>query len=252
MPSVKISTPLLPVNDDLAIGKIDSICSSLLITGKGCVGYVMDENNIYYVYQEPKPGKFPIALEDLVRSQLKHPPSRRQRYRISLAVASSFMQLLETPWMPPKARRADIVFTPDEQYYSPELVLEYSSLLQGNTPAAALKSGNGSPATTEFFGPMEFLGVLLLEFCFWSLLEAHPLRAIFPPGETEMEKLAFDLAAAQSWRSEVLEHSGLDYKKAVDWCFQGHKDISSASWRKDMFRNVVQPLEQCNKYLSGH
>ncbi|KAK8073418.1 hypothetical protein PG994_004317 [Apiospora phragmitis] len=99
---------------------------------------------------------------------------------------------------------------------------------------------------------MEFLGVFLLEFCFWSLLEAQPLRASFPTAKTGMEKLAFDLAAAQSWRTKILEHSGLDYKKAVDWCFQGHKYISSASWRKDMFRNVIQPLEQCYKYLSGH
>ncbi|KAK8102086.1 hypothetical protein PG984_015232 [Apiospora sp. TS-2023a] len=246
-------SPLAPIKDDLEIAKVASICSSLHPTDDGYVGYVMDETSMYYVYQEAKPGYYPIALEGLVRSQLGPPPTRRQRCRISLAVASSFMQLLETPWMPPNARRPEIVFVPDEQYYSPELVLEYASLLNGNTPAAASsKLGNGSPPTTQFFGPMESLGVLLLELCFWSLLEAHPLRAIFPTGETEMQKLAFDLAAAQSWRSEVLEHSGLDYKKAVDWCFQGHKDISSASWRKDMFRNVIQPLENCHRYLSGH
>ncbi|KAK8024506.1 hypothetical protein PG993_012572 [Apiospora rasikravindrae] len=197
-------------------------------------------------YQCSTPGNCPIALEDLLRSQSGQPPSFRQRCRISLAVASSFMQLLETPWMPPKTRRPEIVFAADEQYYSPELVLEYSTLLRGDTTIARSK-----PPTYEFFGPMEFLGVLLLEFCFWSLLEALPLRASFPTPNTEIEKLAFDLAAAQSWRTKVLEHSGLDYKKAIDWCFQGHKDISSASWRKDMFRNVIQPLEQCYKYLSG-
>ncbi|KAK7917788.1 hypothetical protein PG985_011396 [Apiospora marii] len=247
IPSVKISTPLVPAAGDMEIDKISTICASLHVFGKGCVGYIQDENSIYYVHQDPKPRKFAIALDDLVRSQLGQPPSRRQRCQISLAVASSFMQLLDTPWMPPNTH-PEIVFTPDDKYYNPELVLEYASLPRQNAPTVVPKPSNSPPPTSDFFGPMEFLGVLLLEFCFWSLLEAHPLRASFPKAKTEMEKLAFDLAAAQSWRTKVLEHSGLDYKKAVDWCFQGHKDISSASWRKDMFRNVIQPLEQCHNF----
>ncbi|KAK7989931.1 hypothetical protein PG989_010246 [Apiospora arundinis] len=248
-PIVKIS--MAPACDELEIKEVASVCSSLCdLDERGYVGYIEGDESRYYVSQESKARKFPIALEDLIRSQLGQPPSRRQRCRISLAVASSFMQLLETPWLPPRAHRPEIVFVQDDQYYNPELVLEYSSLLsKGTTTTGTLKPAS---ATSQFFGPMEFLGVLLLEFCFWSLLETNPLRASFPAAGTDMERLAFDLAAAQSWRNSVLEHSGLDYKKAVDWCFQGHKDISSTTWRKDMFRNVIQPLEHCYNYLSGH
>ena len=132
---------------------------------------------------------------------LKVVEAGRQRCRISLAVTSFFIQLLETPWMPANAQRPEIGFTPNEQFYTLELTLGYS-LIQEKQPPVATKTGK-QPGPT-LFGPMEPFNILLLEFCFWPLFESQPLRASFSLPKTEMEKLTYDLAAAYSWKTEVL------------------------------------------------
>ncbi|KAK8071331.1 hypothetical protein PG997_011534 [Apiospora hydei] len=143
IPSVKIAeTPIPPAIEAREISKISTICASIHANEKRYAGYVTDESSIYYIHQEPKPGNSPIALEGLLRSRSGQPPSFRQRCRISLAVASSFMQLLETPWMPHKAQRPEIVFAGDEEYYNPELVFKYSALLRGSYCKRPVKSSH--------------------------------------------------------------------------------------------------------------
>lgn len=159
------------------------------------------------------------------------------------------MKLIGTPWMSQDARRGDLLFSNDaDAGHSPQLALEYALLAQGLPQS----SKGGGSLNLEFFGPMEVLGIVLLELCFWSLLQSQKVRKSFPQGGTERVRRSYDLLAAKIWKAEVLCDSGLDYQQAVDWCFHGnHSNTSSPQWRREMFRKVIQPLENCHRYLGG-
>lgn len=59
-----------------------------------------------------------------------------------------------------------------------------------------------------------------------------------------------DLVAAHDWAHGVLDEAGPDYASAVDWCLVSRPIISPGEgWRKEFLQSVVQPLENCHKYL---
>lgn len=252
IPTIKISSTPTPAAVGFQIEEISSICSSLNTLGEGCIGYLLDKDqrHLYYVHRESTTNAFQdmsSTLKELIQNRTSEPPSRLQRVRMSLAIATSFIKLLDTPWMSQTVRGSDFVFSNDAGH-SPHLVLEYALLAQGSS-----QSNKGGHLNLPFFGPMVVLGITLLELCFWSLLEsqASPSLTEYETCNTEQGQRALDLATAITWRNKILDNTGPDYRDAVEWCFKGHPETSSTEWKRAMFQNVIQPLEKCNGYLSG-
>ncbi|OTA88375.1 hypothetical protein M434DRAFT_123914 [Hypoxylon sp. CO27-5] len=239
-----------------------SLCTSLDEVGDDCCGYLTEEDCRYYVYRvsQQQTNNFDsVTIDQILRKEVSPPPSRRQRYALSFILASSFLQLLNTPWLPESWSKSDIVFISDEKNPSvflldqPHLKRDFvvSRVSQDDqqplpSPATAINQNR----STKTFRSLELLGIVLLELCFGQLLEDQPCRKRWPSGDDEMQKYAFDFVAARQWNDEVNEEAGPDFDEAIRWCFEGHRNTPPENWRQEMLRHVVQPIERCHRYLS--
>ncbi|KAI0114256.1 hypothetical protein F4776DRAFT_330154 [Hypoxylon sp. NC0597] len=239
-----------------------SLCTSLDQVGDDCCGYLTEEDCRYYVYrvsQQQTENFDSVTIDQILRREVSPPPSRRQRYALSFILASSFLQLLNTPWLPESWRKSDIVFISDEKNPSvflldqPHLKRDF---MVSSTPQDDQQSPSSPPTTinqnrgAKTFRSLELLGIVLLELCFGQLLEDQPCRKRWPSGDDETQKYAFDFVAARQWNDEVNEEAGPDFDEAIRWCFEGHRNTPPENWRQEMLRHVVQPIERCHRYLS--
>ncbi|KAI0845026.1 hypothetical protein F5Y00DRAFT_273403 [Daldinia vernicosa] len=239
---------------------ISSLCESL-IKGTGSVcGYLSEDDNRYYVHKVSQQTYSFVTIDQILRRETSPLPSRRKRYELSFILASSFLQLVGTPWLPGSWKKSDIVFISNDKN-AHKIILNQPHLrrdFMGNVrsrddqnlhelPSAASTNGRSTKASRS----LELLGIILLELCFGQLLENQPHRKDdWPLGENDTQKDLFDVIAAQKWNDEVEEEAGNDFDQAIRWCLEGHHSTPPEKWRHEMLRRVVQPLEKCHKYLS--
>lgn len=182
-----------------------------------------------------------VTLDQILRSDAGFRPSRQERYSLALVLASSVLQLLDTPWLPEPLKKTEVVFVADTagkfHLEQPQVSRSFSQ-----TTAGSVKS--------TFSQSLDNLGVVLLELCFGDVLENQPHRKNWRAGENDMERAAFDLMAARDWQREVTAEAGPDYSEAVAWCLGGNRSAPPDRWRQEMLRRVVRPLQRCRDYLS--
>ena len=143
-----------------------------------------------------------MTLHEILRSDVHSRPTRRQRYALSLTLASSFLQLLDTPWLPVSYETADILFYPDAD--DPSAVPLYKPYLSHDVRAPDPGTTSGDPETADVLSRCLIqLGILLLELCFGDLLSEQRCRRAWGEGGTQRERRAFDLMAARKWLCEV-------------------------------------------------
>lgn len=159
-------------------------------------------------------------------------------------LASSVAQLQFTPWLWTGLAKEDIHFFPcrddacNVPYHEPFVRQGFSTLNLATV----------GPEMTEC--NFTSLGILLLELCFGKQLEGHPLRKKHPPGTGEV-KQAFDLLAANEWAQGVSDEGGEDYASAVKWCFFTSTRNSNDSWRGEVIKNVITPLQKCQEHFKA-
>ncbi|KAI1476041.1 hypothetical protein F4774DRAFT_428462 [Daldinia eschscholtzii] len=241
---------------------ISCICNSLKDDNSKCYGYLTSENGTYYVYNESQhqgDNLKSMTIDQVLRGGPALTPSRRQRYILSLTLASSFVQLYETPWLPKSWKKSDIIFFSDGNSNVP--LLDYPCLdrelaitaqakgkqrQQKSLPRPTINNG-----VEQVYRSLELLGIILLELCFGQLLEEQKFRQDYQlPGLTEMQKCALDAAAARQWNSKVTEEAGSDFDEAVRWCLDGCRITPPEDLRREMLKRVVLPLERCYNYLT--
>ncbi|KAK3681013.1 hypothetical protein B0T22DRAFT_434709 [Podospora appendiculata] len=204
---------------------------------------------------QPTPPMHPphISLSQLFLDKPRQPLTRRQRYRLSLTLASSFVQLQDTAWLQTRWDKRNVYFfasspanTRIPSVDSPFIASQF------NKPDPNLNPGaqpNSSP-TTDVAG-IACLGILLLELCFGVAIEQHPSWLLFQaPGDQTLIRAGLSLVVALEWLKEVNDEAGADYTDAVAWCLAGCRTLSGdGSWRKLMVEKVVEPLQRCCTYL---
>ncbi|KAK8109060.1 hypothetical protein PG984_014861 [Apiospora sp. TS-2023a] len=241
----KATTRVVPNTVELA-RPIQSLCATLareVPPSSHCIGYMQDEDVRYFIYSDGSsvPKSSELQLLQILRGEVKPPLTRRQRYRLALTLASSFVQLKDSPWMQASWGKEDVYFARSESdnvlfLDSPYMVHNFNTCMPAE-PAADHK------ARQDVVSGIICIGIMLLELCFGSAIEHHPRRAEFPPGD-EQTKSAFDLIAAMQWMTEVNEEAGESYTEAVEWCLLGCRtSIIDGSWRGLMTEKVIVPLE---------
>ncbi|KAH7354000.1 hypothetical protein B0T11DRAFT_122610 [Plectosphaerella cucumerina] len=230
--------------------KITSLCSSLSQLEKDCCGYLSDDDCRYYVYSEVCEShgwQTHVTLEDILKGHTKPRPSRRQRYAISLIVASSFVQLLETPWLPDSLSKSDILFFQDDSREG--FKLDQPHVTRRFVDRVLVSDGS---QPTNLSRSLEELGILLLELCFGSALEDQPYRKAYREADgDERMRRGCNLLAARDWLADVEEEAGIGYSEAIAWCLKGNHSAQGTSgkgWREEMLRSVIQPLQSCTDF----
>lgn len=208
------------------------------------MGTIGHEDEMYHLHpiskRKPPNENDPLTLDHILSSNCKGHLTRRQRYSIALLLASSVAQLQFTPWLRTGLTKQGVLFFPCEDDDCDILYCE-PFIRQGfidNTPPTAGMDCN-----------FHSLGILLLELCFGQRLEDHHLRQKHPAGFGEV-KQALDLKAALKWSRIVGDEGGDDYAAAVRWCFTGANNANS-SWRSEIIRNVIRPLEICQEHFKA-
>lgn len=205
----------------------------------------------YLVYQEdPCYSRCPkaVTLDQLLRRDTAPIPSRRQRVALAFILSSSFLQLLESPWLRASWQKSDIVFFEDPDrpgvymFDRPHLK---NSLEQEPEPSPMTEIDR----RMQLISSLEKLGIILLELCFGQLLGEQPCRLKYPDTEESNIKKALDIQAAREWHVDVEEEAGYEYSSAVGWCLGGILSTPPDRWRERMLREVVNSLESCHKHL---
>ncbi|PSN68573.1 hypothetical protein BS50DRAFT_571825 [Corynespora cassiicola Philippines] len=236
------------------ICEIKDLCAVLeqRSTTKDGYGFLEDDHKRYYIYptsDDPSALKAddPISLRDLLSSKYHPRLTRRQRYRLALTLASSFVQLWESAWLLSSS------FSPTEVLFLRDA--DNSSVILLDRPYVSrrfVSANNTQPAKQDFQSGITFLGILLLELCWGVLIEEHPGRKNYPTCDAKTSHL-FDQLVAVEWLKEVVDEAGVDYSEAATWCLLGSKSLGSGdNWRKLLYENVVQPLERCSSYLGSN
>ncbi|KAL8382712.1 hypothetical protein RB595_006482 [Gaeumannomyces hyphopodioides] len=240
---------------------ISTLCESLAGPDcSSCHGYLRlpDDDRRYYVYSVAQHDYVPtsVTLAQIISGDVKPPPTRSQRYAIALIVASSFLQLHDSPWLPSAHKthsldKASIIFHKDST--SPHVfLLDQPHIRRPFTTLAAVPTSQASSIPSSSFScSLSRLGITLLELCFGCSLESQPCRAKYPPVENEHLLAVYDNAAAHEWLEHVNGEAGCDYSAAVAWCLLGHKITPADRWRQEMLREVIAPLQRCLGYLLG-
>ena len=186
-------------------------------------------------------------------------PTRAERFALSLAIASSFMQLLESPWLPTFSGKTNVVFLEDTNNPSdhvfgwPHVSREFDRF-SCSTPETTIGMPTpcGKRSSNHFTKSLDRLGILLLELCFGSSLEDQEHRKRWPEGNNAEEGFVFDTMAARDWQCEVSREVGFAYAEAVGWCLGGNRSATTPErWRRDMLRGVIEPLQRCCDYLAA-
>ncbi|KAK3390305.1 hypothetical protein B0H63DRAFT_538556 [Podospora didyma] len=240
-----------PPNTDTSIQPILSLCLSLQqkIDDQKCCGYLTEdvEGCRYYV---PTVSGDPFASfpPSLAHDQILKGANitRKQRYLLSLILAPSFVQLLDTPWMHVTWKKADIFFLQDAS--SPNRFgLDQPHLSHCESLDKPPETGN-VPNLRSLGQSLDQLGIVLLELCFGKALEDQACRKQWGGGRYDTERSGFDTLAAREWMDEVEGEAGLEYFEAVSWCLRG-RITREQQWRHDMLRCVVEPLQRYQYFL---
>lgn len=214
------------------IKAISNLCSSLNLEDK-CYGYLREEEYRYYVYRVKahNPNVFRLSTLDEILRKL----NRKERYLLALILASSFIQLHDTPWLSKPWTKTDITFMSEPE--DPNRFLFSQPHIHHN-PEVTADTPQGISDHQSIFrhSPVDF-GILLLELCFGRTLEDRQRTA---SGDRFMEAL--------DWQKEVDGETGSGYSNAVLWCLVGYRSRPE-KWREEMFQTVVKPLEMAYQYL---
>lgn len=232
---------------------IDNLCQSVEFSdGKFC-GFMTEDDYRYYVYQEsmvsgssnaPKS----ITLQRLLRNDGILCPTRRQRVSLALILSSSFLQLLESPWLSASWQKSDVVFFEDA------VCPGVFKLNEPHLEKCLQKRSDAAPPTEtsrrmQLSSSLETLGIVLMELCFGELLADQPCRLKYSITVDSTVERALDIQAAKEWHGEIEEEAGHDYSVAVGWCLGGILSTPPDRWREAMHSKVVHSLESCHKYL---
>ncbi|KAI0447115.1 hypothetical protein F4803DRAFT_397577 [Xylaria telfairii] len=231
--------PLIPTGS-----AVENLCKMLGTTIKP-QSFIECENDIRYrLIPEQWPATTSsICLSEILSGAVK-PLTRRQRYRLSMTIASSFVQLKGTPWLQTPWGKNGVYFSRAEDQNT--LLLDSPFIVQSFTPELTKTTADAEHDVTS----IAFLGIVLLELCFGRSIDQHPSRLKFPNVD-EKVRAAFDLVAALEWLNDVNDEAGTDYSEAVEWCLAGCRTLpNKGPWRKLMVEKVVVPLERCYNYLN--
>ncbi|KAI1087070.1 hypothetical protein F5B19DRAFT_476903 [Rostrohypoxylon terebratum] len=238
-------------------GPISCICAALNQSYRGCYGYLATQNDRYCLHgfeqqQQQVDNIDGITIDELLREEL---PNRQDRFAISLTLASSFLQLFDTPWLPKSWMRSNVVFFNsktsltrlNQAHLRCELATDAAPQSSQHYPSSAITTD----MCLDALCPSELLGIMLLELCFGKLLANRADRKQLSHGDGEIKKKnMFDLLAAKTWSYEVCGEAGPNFDEAIKWCLEGYRETRPDNWRQEMLKHVIQPLERCHRHLS--
>jgi hypothetical protein len=240
--------------------EIEDLCSTLemLQPKVSCLGYLSDDEHRQYQLRSlkdstPQPNKHDlISLDTLLNVATRPRLNRKQRFRLTTILSSSLLQFQTTPWLPDKLDKKEIYFEYDGETVFADQPYIYHFFPSTKSSTPSLDIGTKQP-TIGFAARISLtnLGILLLELCFGLAIESttHWNNILELNGGRQHKQTSFETAL--EWKAEVEEEAGLDFKNAIDRCF--NLDVkpnwTDMKFTQSIYAGVVQPLEKVTEEL---
>jgi len=233
--------------------RIDDLCRHLLKMKKegGCIGFLDDSSNreyhIHHVYP-PRTFGDDLSLNQLLsRKESEEVPSLlgRDKYELALILATSVLQLHNTPWLANQNWKEDVRFVRAKGKSSP---FAYIQKRFDGSEQNGLASRRGSQSGPIRNSTIFALGVTLIE-----LSLGRTLRYFQRPedlGEDGEPNFLTDFSIAQRLiMEEVQEKEGARYANTVNRCinciFDGiDPSLEDEQFRQAFYESAVVPLKE--------
>ncbi len=240
--------------------KIEDLCSAILnVTEVSSLGVLADENehrhrvSITSVCSEGDPLQT-VSLQDLLTQA---PPGRKERLILGLKLASTLLQLHNTPWLAEVWGKVDIRFR--KRGDEPRLALLSQPLLSKsfvkpdcqNAPPEPLRTAPSHGVRNQ---SIFALAIILTELWFGKPID-H-LRATKDPDPQIEDRDVTDFATIKGLLELIYEEAGDWYGDAVRRCLhcefdQRYESLDKEALKEAVHDRVVGPLEQHLHYFCG-
>ena len=268
-PDVVVQPPAeAECRDSAALAQIPDLCSAITHghrnegTVEEPLGYLLnDRNRRHAFYPSTRPPVFSqrtetVTLGSLI-SQSRRPRqpgvesarvSRLERYSIAATLASSLLQLYNSPWVGESWSKNDIYFVKAAEgspiYDRPYITRRFKSSLGGDSIA----SGNKASSRDNSVKSIEALGIMLLELCFGETIEDQPFRKKYLGADGQPNDMTDFCTAKQWWQDHALGEGGPEFHTAIRRCLFCAFAPKSTSLEDDelcaaLYSEVVEPLE---------
>jgi len=232
--------------------KIASLCSTLKTTDLNiddCLGYLSDDEQQQHELRlinnstSSSQALEQTSLEELLANKGEMTLSRQKRYKIASVVASSLLQLQNTPWLTDNLEKKNIMF-----YHNGSDVLVEEPFINHPFTPTKVRPEEKNPDAPRILPrrTLSSLGIILLELCFGDAIE----------NQTEMRKAHLssdgkalegtDYLTAIEWLDKVAEEEP-KMAPIIKWCifclFEGKPNWADTTFTQAVYSSVVQPLE---------
>ena len=181
----------------------------------------------------------------------EHHLSKKDRLYIALTLASSVLQLDETPWLPKSWKSTSIfllhVRQPGSQITSVGRLHPYLSSRISREVAEANTPANPGAALYDTHSEiLRSLGFMLIELCLWKPLEDWEIPEDSENGADDTQRR---FRTAKRLLPEVDAEAGIVYGDIVHRCLYCRFDsrdinIENADFQKEVFNRIVIPLSE--------
>lgn len=232
------------------LSEIIDLCSTIAgcQSTSHCLGLLKDNENQYSVFPILKPQAGAdvqelTTLEAILSKTFPVTLTRRERYFIALALASSHLQLHTTPWLGCQWKKNDVFVIRDMNNPS-QILIEQLYISRNFVPSSA--GTLSAPVCGDF--SFSTLGIMLLELCFGIPFESYTFRQQFALTSPSLQPI-LDHAVANQWCNSASAETGPEYAGAVRWCLD-QTYSRKAQWRQDFVQEVIEPIRSCYSQLA--
>ncbi|KAL6720555.1 hypothetical protein ACLMJK_002479 [Lecanora helva] len=243
---------------------IEGLCQALLdVREATCLGELVDERARHRLsIIDASSGKDPVEIVSLQDLFAHNPLARKDRLILGVKLASTLLQLHNTPWLPKVWGKVDIRFKVQRtgleasrlhqpflsQHFQPPTCHVSSS--SNNVPSALQRAQSSSILA---------LGIILIELWFWK-----PIQDLRSPDDLDSDNrpnMHTDFTATSRLLKHICVDAGHLYYQAVKHCIYNEYDdednsLNVQSIKEAVHNEIVSPLERnltnfCGESLQG-
>ncbi|KAH7630364.1 hypothetical protein B0T09DRAFT_400282, partial [Sordaria sp. MPI-SDFR-AT-0083] len=148
------------------------------------------------------------------------------RLRLALTVASSFVQLLDSPWLQPTFTKTDIIFINDSDFSQSCVVRLDQPYVRQSLEVDKISSARKNRDHHQVTDSLDQLAIILLKLGFSKALKDQKCRRDYDlraPAADNCIRSVYDVMAARKWQSKISDFVGQNYAEIVSWCFDGNR-----------------------------
>ena len=180
-------------------------------------------------------------------------PSRRERLKLGVRLASSVLQFHTTNWLQERWSKKDIYLIQGDSSQSSSPGLEAPVVRQAFTPEPSFSEASMESHIINSNLSLFSLGIVLIELWFWKSVESFQ-----DDGPQKYSFLDFDvvrLVTAKKLVKRLYGDAGDNYGNIVRRCIFGwdHKEtqLENDEFKNEAYLKVLQPLEEHLELFCG-